>query len=321
MRSLPLVLALVLAPLGSACVVGEAADDVPGDDAPTPTGQISGRITANQTWTGTVTLVADATIAAGVTVTIAAGARFEAKLGTTLRVEGVLVADGTAAAPVTMTPTTDALTWAGVVVDPGGSATLRYAAGSDVATLMYCHAGADGCVLDHVTFTDLSRALVAEDTASIIGSHLSRVDNGGVTVSNGDVTIRDSYILTSTGDVIIQNGGSLLIEYAEIGEAMGSYEHCDLHINGATALGINHSNIRAAVYGMMIGGTSGAVMQYNNFVENDLAKDVAEVGVNTAVDLRFNYWDHGAPTALGAAYDVSMASPTRLADAGPRVGR
>jgi len=68
---------------------------------------------------------------------------------------------------------------------------------------------------------------------------------------------------------------------------------------------------------MMLGGTNGAVMQYNNFVENDAGQDISEVGVNTLVDLRYNYWDQGAP-ALGAAYDVSMPAAARIADAGPR---
>ena len=42
------------------------------------------------------------------------------------------------------------------------------------------------------------------------------------------------------------------------------------------------------------------------------------VGVNTAVDLRFNYWGNGAPTGLGAAYDLSSPAAARVADAGPR---
>lgn len=315
MRSL--LAALVLAPL-VACTVGDGVDDVPGDDDNPPVqGEISGSLRGDQTWTDTVTLTANATIESGTTVTIAAGTAFEARMGTTLRVKGTLVIAGTAAAPVSMLPTTDALTWDGIVVDAGGRAELHHVEGTDVATLLYCHADTEGCLLDHVTFSDLGSALVAEDDATITSSHLSKLANGGISVSNGATVIRDSYLLTSTGDLVIQNGGSLTIEYSEIGEAIGSYEHCDLHINNATALRIEHSNIRAAVYGMMLGGTTGAVMQYNNFVENEAGKDISEVGVNTAVDLRFNYWDQGAP-ALGAAYDTSMAATARLADAGPR---
>ena len=315
MRRRSLASALSLASL-VACTVGS---EQVGDDDVTPTpGELSGTISSDRALSGTVTLTADATIAAGATVTIAAGTHFEAKAGTTLRVAGTLLVDGTAAAPVTITPTADAPTWAGIVVDSGGAATLTHAEGSHVATLLYCHAGATACVLDHATFTDMNNALIAEADALIDHARLAKVGNGGVTISGGDVTIRDSYLLTSSGDVIIQNGGALTIEYSEVGEAMGSYEHCDLHINGATALRINHSNIRAGVYGMMIGGTTGAVIQHNNFVENEPNKDISEVGVNTAVDLRFNYWGNGVPTGLGAVYDLSSPAAARIADAGPR---
>lgn len=312
--------ASALALLLSACVVG-SEDPGPGgggdDDGvvPPPTG-IAGSITSNQTWSGAQTITADATIEAGVTVTVSAGAAIEAKQGVTLRVKGTLRVEGTDAAKATFLPTADALTWAGIVADSGAVVDLAYVEGTDVATLVYCHAGAT-CDLDHVVFDDLGKALVVEGTATLTKSRISKVQNGGVSVSNGSLEITDSYLLTSSGDVVIQNGGSLVIDHSEIGEAQGSYEHCDLHIGSATTLRITRSNIRSGVYGMMLGGTNGAVMQYNNWTENGAGTDISEVGTNTNVDLRFNYWDQGAP-AMGAAYNVASAATTRIADAGPR---
>jgi len=308
----------IAAVLLSACVVGSegpGGGDDGDDDVPPPTG-IAGSITSNQTWSGAQTVTANATIEAGVTVTVSAGAAIEAKDGVTLRVKGTLRVEGTEAAKVTFLPTTDALTWAGIVADAGGTVDLAYVEGTDVATLVYCHTGAT-CDLDHVVFDDLGKALVVEGTATLTKSRISKVQNGGISVSNGDLTITDSFMLTSTGDVIVQNGGSLVIDHSEVGEAMGSYEHCDLHVGSATTLRITYSNIHSGVYGMMLGGTSGAVMQYNNWTENGAGTDLSEVGVNTNVDLRFSYWDQGAPN-LGAAYNVASASPTRIADAGPR---
>lgn len=309
------LLALSFAVLGSACVVGDAGGGGDDDDVPPPTG-IAGSITGDQTWSGAQTITADAVIEAGVTVTVEAGAAIEARDGVTLRVKGTLRVQGTDAAKVTFLPTADALTWAGIVADSGATVSLAHVEGTDVATLVYCHAGAT-CDLDHVVFDSIGKALIAEGTATLSRSRISKVQNGGVTVTGGDLTITDTYLLTSTGDVVIQNGGSLVIDHSEIGETTGSYEHCDLHIGSAGALRITRSNIRAGVFGMMLGGTSGAVMQYNNFVENDPGQDISEVGVNTAVDLRFNYWDQGAPS-LGAAYDVSSPAAARVADAGPR---
>ncbi len=306
--------ALPLALLLSACVVGTEGGPSDDDDVPPPTG-IAGSITGDQTWTGAQTIVANATIEAGATVTVSAGAAIEARDGVTLRVKGTLRVEGTAAAKVTFLPTADAMTWAGIVADAGGVVVLTHVEGTDVATLIYCHTGAT-CDLDHVVFDDLGKAIVVEGTATLTKSRISKVQNGGVTVSNGTLTITDTYLLTSSGDVIIQNGGSLTIDHSEVGEAQGSYEHCDLHIGSGT-LRITRSTIRSGVFGMMLGGTSGAVMQYNNWVENDAGNDISEVGVNTSVDLRFNYWDQGAP-ALGTAYNTTSPATARITDAGPR---
>jgi hypothetical protein len=309
-----IIACLASALLVPACVVG--TDDPGGDDDVPPPEGIAGSITSNQTWSGPQTIVANATIEAGVTVTVPAGAAIDAKDGVTLRVKGTLRVEGTEAAKVTFMPTADAMTWAGIVADSGATVSIAYAEGTDVATLIYCHAGAT-CDLDHVVFDDLGKALVVEGTASITKSHISKMVNGGVTISGGTLTITDTKLLTSSGDLVVQNGGSLTIDHSEIGEAMGSYEHCNLHIGSAASLTITRSNIRAGVYGMMLGGTSGAVMQYNNWTENDPGLDISEVGVNTSVDLRFNYWDQGAPT-LGAAYDTSSPAGSLITDAGPR---
>ncbi|MBZ0233352.1 MAG: hypothetical protein K8M05_13570 [Deltaproteobacteria bacterium] len=305
-----------LALLLSACVVGSEDPGGGGDDdVPPPTG-IAGSITSDQTWSGAQTITASATIEAGVTVTVTAGAAIEARDGVTLRVKGTLRVEGTDAEKVTFLPTIDALTWAGIVADAGGTVDLAYVEGTDVATLVYCHAGAT-CDLDHVVFDDVGKALVVEGTATLTKSRISKVQNGGVTVSNGELTITDSYLLTSSGDVIVQTGGALVIDHSEVGEAQGSYEHCNLHIGSAATLRITNSNIRSGVFGMMLGGTDGAVMQYNNWTENGAGTDLSEVGVNANVDLRFNYWDQGAPS-LGAAFDVTSPAAAPIADAGPR---
>ncbi len=307
----PVALALTL--LCGACVVGGDGDD----DAtvPPPTG-ITGSIEGNQTWSGAQTIVGDTTIEDGATVTVTAGAAIEVRDGLTLRVRGTLRVEGTEAAKVTFLPTADALGWAGIVADDGAEVSLAHVEGTDVATLVYCHGGAT-CALDHVVFDGLGKAVVVEGTATVTRSRISDVVNGGITVMNGNLTITDSHVLTSSGDLVVQNGGTLVIEYSEIGETTGSYEHCDLHIGSAGSLRVTRSIIRSGVYGMMIGGTDGAVFQYNNWVENDAGNDVSEVGINSNVDMRFNYWDQGAPQ-LGPQFDVSSPAAEPIADAGPR---
>jgi hypothetical protein len=299
----------------SACTIG-AID--PGDDAPDPaSGEVAGSITRDQTWSDAVTMIGDVTIEAGATVTVAAGTELTAREGVSLRVRGTLVVAGTAAEPVTLLPTADAVSWAGVIADPGGSVQLSHAEGTDVAVLLYCHAGAILCHLDGVHFTKLGQAIVAEDVALLTGSRIVDIANGGVTVRGpaGDLTVRDSYVLTSRGDLIVQTGGTLLVEYSEIGDTLGSYDHCNFHVSSASSLTITRTNIINGVVGMMLGGTTGASITYNNWSGNDT--DLSEVGINSAVDLRNNYWASGAP-ALGGAYDVSGAAGAPIADAGPR---
>ena len=79
----------------------------------------------------------------------------------------------------------------------------------------------------------------------------------------------------------VAGGGKLDVQYSEIGDAQGSYEHCDFHINSASSLSITHSNIRNGVYGMLIGGTTHAIIQYDNLVKNGAGTDLDPLSTNT----------------------------------------
>src|SRR5262245_7064220 len=303
----------------AACTVGSLGGGDPGpgtgsgsDPNPT-TGTISGDITSDQTWSDKVTIGGNTNILAGVTVTVSPGAMIEAKAGATVRVAGTLKIAGTKAAGVTILPVQGTPTWPGFVADTGGNLSMTYAMGTNIATLVYCHTGAT-CALDHVEFSAMGNAVVAEGTATITASRLTQVANGGVTISNGDLKIVDSYILTSQGDIIVQDGGKLDVTYSEVGDAQGSYEHCDFHINSAASLSITHSNIRNGVYGMMIGGTTNAILQYDNFLAN--TTDLDPIGANTNADFSNSYFDKGAPTMAGGNF-ANVATAT-VTDAGPR---
>lgn len=318
---------LVLALFVPACTVGDTTGNPGGspdagapavDADPNGTAEIRGSISENAAWGGTVTLAENATIETGVVVTVAPGTVFEGAQGAILTVLGELRVEGTAAAPVTMNPVADAGGWGGIVVESGGAASLSHATGAKVATLLSCKAGAVTCTIDSVEFTDLGIALTAASVATVSKSSFRDLANGGISVTaTGDLTITDTYVWTSTHDLVVASGGRLIIDHSEIGGAQQSYEHCDLHIGSASELKITNSNIVSAIYGMMIGGTTNAVIQYNNFIGNDPDQDISPVGPNTAVDLRFNYWDKGAPT-VGAEYDTSSPAATMYAEAGPR---
>jgi hypothetical protein len=280
--------------------------------------QIAGAITQDVTWEGAVHLTAEATIEPGVTVTIAAGTSFKGAKDAILRVYGALHVAGTAAEPVTMLPLSGAPTWGGITVESGGEAHIAHAQGEQVASLLFCRQGAVFCGLESVEFTRIGNAMITNAPSSIEKSTLIGLANGGITVgAGGDLTMVDSYVLTSTHDLIVTTGGSrLTVDHSEIGGAQGSYEHCNFHIGAADYLSITNSNIISSVYAMMIGGTSNAVIQYNNILDND--NDIADYGSNTAVDMRYNYWSRGAPD-LGGEFDTSSAAAAAYEQAGPRL--
>jgi parallel beta helix pectate lyase-like protein len=284
---------------------------------PTTT-EISGPIGANAAWKDTVRLTADADIAAGVHITMAAGTVFEGAQDAVLRVHGSLSINGTVAAPVSMEPMTGAVSWGGILVASGGVVAIHHATGSHVTTLLACQSGALDCLIDSAVFSDLDQAIDAAARASILNSDFHKMNNGGVTVdATGDLTLTDSVIWGAQGgDLLIVNGGKLTVSYCDIGStAADSNEHGNLFISSASGISVTYSNIIGAMYGVMIGNTSNAHFEYDNFLSN--GTDVSSLGNNVAGDMSFDYWENGAPS-LGSEFVVGSPAPTPIASAGPR---
>lgn len=117
-----------------ACVVGSdqpagGGDDMGGDDGGGGGGggggMTAGHITENTTWTGAVDVAANTTVDPGITLTIAAGATVKVKTGVSITVGGIIDAQGTKAAPVTLGPEAAGGFWSGVSVPTGGE--IKYA--------------------------------------------------------------------------------------------------------------------------------------------------------------------------------------------------
>lgn len=326
-------LGLVLA-LGSACEVGGSGGgggggdgDGDGDGGGGGGGggdglALSGSIAEDLSITGTASLDAAATVEAGVTVTFAAGSSLAAAAGATLTVRGTLLVEGTAEAPVVLEPAAGATSWTGVVVEAGGAATLTYATGSRVSTLMQCKSGAAACVLERVDFSDLGKVMLTAAPSILKASTILDMAGGGVVTQPGaDLTVVDSVLYNAGGDIIVAAGGSLTVEYSTVGAAVGGYDHCNFHIGQADAVTIRYNDIPDGVFAFMIGGVTGATITHNNFSGNGV--DIDEVGAVVDADFSQNHWASGAPTFTPgvdlAPYDVSNASATPIAEAGPRI--
>ena len=294
---------------------GPGSGSDPGSGSNPQSGQISGNITSDQTWSGTITIAGNTTINAGVTVTVSAGTMIEGAQNASVHVAGTLDIQGTKASVVTILPKSGVQTWPGFVADQGGAVNMSYVMGSNIATIVYCHAGAT-CNLDHVDFQQMGNAVVAEGTAVITASRLSQVTDGGLLIQGGDLKVVDTYLSVAGGDFVIQNGGKLDVQYSEIGDANGGYIHCDFHINSAASLSITHTNIWHGVYGMMIGGTTNAIVQYDNFIKNAAGDDIDPLSTNTGADFQYNYFDQGIPTTPG--FNFANPQTAMMTDAGPR---
>jgi hypothetical protein len=271
--------------------------------------QLAGDITTDATWAGDLTVTGDVTIKAGATVTVAAGSHLSA--GTAgIVVEGTLLVQGAAGQIVTFDAVSNS--WTGIRVASGGHATIAYATITKAGTAIDCAAGAATCALDHVNITSNVRSGQFASVATIAYSTLEKTTSNGISVLNGaNVTITDTHLTTAGGDIVVQNGGTLKIDYAEIGKVLDSYEHCGIHINAAESLIIEHTQLHSNVYGAMIGQTTNARINYSNWEQN--GTDIDDLGGNTGLDLKNNYWS-GTPSSAGV---TTGASATPLT-AGPR---
>ena len=87
---------------------------------------VSGHITANTSWSGTVDITGATTIDPGVTVTVAAGTTVNIASGASVTVSGILDAQGTKAAVVTIGPATAGGFHSGMSVPTGGELKYSY---------------------------------------------------------------------------------------------------------------------------------------------------------------------------------------------------
>lgn len=141
---------------------------------------------------------------------------------------------------------------------------------------------------------------------------------GGILTSTGaTAVIVDTYMSRVSGDFIVMNGGSIDVQWSQLGMEAGQTDttHCNLHINGASTIKVTNSNISTTPYGLMFYGGTAADFTNNNWFGN--TKDVdSQSGVSG--DFSGSWFEDGAPTPVGGAtLTVNNLSATRLT-AGPR---
>lgn len=144
---------------------------------------------------------------------------------------------------------------------------------------------------------------------------------GGIMTTGGNAVVVDTKMSHASGDFIVMGGGSLDVQYSQIGldaDQVGDTTHCDLHFGGTgNTIKVTRSNISTTPYGLMFYGGTGADFTNNNWYGNQI--DVStQPGVQG--DFTGSWFEDGAPVPGAGATLVGLdaVSPTRLVDAGPR---
>jgi len=135
---------------------------------------VSGKISSDTTWSGTIDVTAAVTIEAGVTVTVDAGTTIEG--GSSIAIDGTLDIEGTSAAKVNVGPAGSAANWAGFTIPSGGTLTAHYMVETGGTVVMN-----DG------------------STVTIIDSQLSHAFHDLVVVEGGTLDIEYSAIGVESG--------------------------------------------------------------------------------------------------------------------------
>lgn len=260
---------------------------------------VDGDISADATWSGVIRLLSPSTIQAGVTVDIDPGATFYGDANTALTVNGTLNVNGTTGAPV-LFRSSSSTDWNGIVVNQG-TLNADHVDVSNVYAFISCETGAQGCNLSNSYVHGIRYIGQYRSTGTITSSVLEQMANGGVSVqAGGDVTITNTYLRTSSNDMIVMNGGSVTVDYSYIGGAQ--YEHCGFHLSsgGGNGLTLTNSIVADNVFGFMLGGTTNAVIDGNNFINNSTTH-LGDWGNNVNVSVTNNYFETALPSYNGPA--------------------
>jgi hypothetical protein len=311
MQTRRLILALVL-PLAACTVGGAPGDDSPGDDVAPDV--LAGSVAMDRTITGSVTLLNDTTIEAGVTLTVSAGSVIEATTGKKISVKGTLVISGAAGSEVMIAPPSGGGAWAGFVAETGGVVNIAYVEGTDVANFLYSKTGSTATI-DHVNLIGIAKAVQAEGTVTITKSSFEGVSGINV-LSTANVNVSDTSFIGTAGDTVVQTGGTLVLDHVNVGNTSTNNDHCAMHLNAGSDITVSYSNISDTTVGLMIGGTDGASFMWNNFANETNLEDISVDTPNTNGVFDHNYIT-GTPATIPG---ITITNPEAAAvpDAGPR---
>ncbi|MCI0452337.1 MAG: right-handed parallel beta-helix repeat-containing protein [Candidatus Latescibacteria bacterium] len=212
---------------------------------------------ANRIWDGDVFVLGDVTVPDNGTLAIDAGTYVKVSnddlsgegadvARVEFNIDGELVVNGTAQAPVTIHPWTQATAedWAGIY----------FSAGSEGGTFSYCTIGYADFVIDSYAPVTIENSTIrgASDALISVWSSTLEIDNSTIRLSNGDCIRLDESDATISGTTIedyqdygiysVGNGiydGALTITDCEfLGDPNGVYDGTAVYVEGTDADGV-----------------------------------------------------------------------------------
>jgi hypothetical protein len=234
---------------------------------------LAGTVNSNQTLTGDWVLADNTTIAAGVTLTVDAGATLHGAASKTLTVQGTLAINGTSAAPVTFQSQAHAGPggWGGIAIAAGGTANISWLTIHDASTALTT-AGNSHFTIDHIVVdTSSATASIGSDGSITHGAfHGNDASTPSFQVMNASPHITDTVFDHGSmgSDYIIVNGtGSApVFDHIEVTQS-----HCAFHNNQGMAT-ITNSYIHGNAYALMLESSM------TSFQNSNLENNGIEIG-------------------------------------------
>jgi hypothetical protein len=245
-------------------------------------------------------------------------------------------ADAPAAGGPTITGhvTSDA-TWAGawqltgdVTIDPGVTVTVSPGTTLDVdpdgsievdGTLDATGTSAAPITIEPAQGAQYFPGIAVAMDGSATLAHVSVRGGGLYTQDRGALSFIDSELVDHLANYFVMSGGSLDVQYSNLGES-GYIDHCIFHLNpGGYAIRVNHSNISGAQMALMFNGGAQADFTSNNWLAN--TEDVESTpGGSVTGDFSYGYFSSGTPpvAAPGNSFQLDDLATAPLIDAGPR---
>jgi tetratricopeptide (TPR) repeat protein len=197
---------------------------------------VSGTLTENEWWRGTVTITGNVTVPNNITLTIEAGAQIYFNQGASLIVNGTLNAVGNSTNKITFTRSGSSGTWGGIKFNSGSSGSVQYCDISYANYGVHLYISPSSIVVCNNTITNGSVGIYCHQTTS--------------TLLRNIITGQSSYGLSSfDSDVYLTyNGqGNNVIRNNNYGVQSG-YESVTYLSNGSNCV---HNNTNYEVYAIM----------------------------------------------------------------------